>query len=216
MFKDCGFVNIDYLVENKLERNPSKMLNIINRDWRKWVKPVCMKPTLKSLDPLDPNFGYETLGGSAKAPGAGYMYGSVFTAPSDVSTALSITIGCDQTDAYHFKGVIVLHSNLNIITNGVGGAIAMPKTKNWSPASSFSTPPTLTPSTDYVLMAVFETSPTDFYYNTGDANQGHLDYSNSYASPANPTDATHSTNKFSIYCTYTVAPPAGGVLVQVM
>ena len=59
MFKHPGFVNIDYLVENKLERNSSKILNILNRDWRKWVKPVCTKPNPKTLDPLDPTYTWQ-------------------------------------------------------------------------------------------------------------------------------------------------------------
>jgi hypothetical protein len=58
MFKHPGFVNIDYLVENKLEKNTSKILNILNRDWRKWVKPLCMR------DCGDPTFGYTSIGGN--------------------------------------------------------------------------------------------------------------------------------------------------------
>jgi hypothetical protein len=52
MFKHCGFVNIDYLVKNNLERNPSKILNIINRDWRKIEQQAGMKLKAEGLDPL--------------------------------------------------------------------------------------------------------------------------------------------------------------------
>ena len=209
MFKQCGFVNIDYLVENKLETNPSKILNIINRDWRKWVKPVCVKPNLKTLDPLDPTFGYTTIGASSTPASGNSMMGALYTSPADVGVADSITFAEDGWEATNAKGVIVLHSNLNIIPNGITAPVYIPSdyTTSWRTAI-FSTPPSLSPNTDYVLMAIAEESYLDLSYDAGSANQGHLDTTNSYASPSNPTDATHNGDyKFSIYCTYTVLLP---------
>ncbi|MGB2762383.1 MAG: YncE family protein [Minisyncoccales bacterium] len=72
--------------------------------------------------------------------------------------------------------------------------------------ASYSTEPTLTASTDYVLMIVQDVA-TGMYYDTGDANQAYVDSTNSYDSPSHPTDATNVNNyKYSIYCTYATAP----------
>ncbi|GAI34999.1 unnamed protein product, partial [marine sediment metagenome] len=37
MFKHPGFVNVDYLVRKKIDAPISSILNVLNRDWRKWV-----------------------------------------------------------------------------------------------------------------------------------------------------------------------------------
>jgi len=203
MFKRCGFVNIDYLVENKLETNPSKILNIINRDWRKWVKPLCM---LDGGDPLDPNFGNETAGFNKYDGLLDDLYGTVFTSPSDVDKAVSLTFSCKKdTGTAYAKGVIVLHSNLNIITNGKGQPVQFDTTKAWK-TSSFSTQPTLSPNINYVLMAIASASYFGFYYTDHiSTDLSHHDFSNSYSSPTNPTDATHDDYMFSIYCAYTTS-----------
>jgi hypothetical protein len=151
---------------------------------------------------IDPTFGYTTAGASTSNPVNDTMYGSVFTAPSDVLTATSLSfyVGVGTGFTAGIKGVLVLHSNLNIVTNGVGNAVSATGT-GWQ-TSSFSSPPSLSPSTDYVLMLIPNFGIL-FYYDAGATNQGHYDTSNSYASPTNPTDATHNNNKYSIYCTYT-------------
>ena len=43
------------------------------------------------------------------------------------------------------------------------------------------------------------------YYDSGSANQGHLDTGNSYTTPTDPTGASHNNNKYSIYATYTAS-----------
>ena len=159
---------------------------------------------------IDPNFGYTNMGSSWGSTGvsANDLFGSLFTSPSDAGTANSLTLGGgkDQSGSTSAKGVIVLHSNLNIITNGVtdpvnGVTYGGP---NWWTASFSAPKPSLSPNTEYVLMFI---APADIAgrYDTGAANQGHTDTSNSYTTPSNPTDATHNTRKYSIYCTYTSA-----------
>jgi hypothetical protein len=158
---------------------------------------------------LDPNFGYETIGGTAPGLTENDLYGLNATAPSDAATADSITFYsvADTLDG-NAKGVLVLHSTLAIVTNGVGGATAESNTASWN-TSTFGTSPTLSPSTDYVIMWIHDGSGLSFnhrlYYDTGGGNQAHYDLTNSYSSPTDPTGATHQNRQYSIYCTYTAA-----------
>ena len=144
-------------------------------------------------------------GASAFLPGANTLNGSVFTAPADVGTAVSISVYVKNANAGRYiKGVIVTHSDLKIIANGVGGASAEIAAAYDTRTSAFATPPTLIPGTNYVLMAVCNASATSWLYDDGDANQGHEDGSNDYTTPTDPTDAGHTTKKLCIICTYNV------------
>jgi len=158
---------------------------------------------------IDPNFGYETIGSTSLYPNANCLIGSLFTSPAGGNDGVSMSAYVKHTwsSSYHIKGVVVLHSNLNIITNGITDAIGVTSTAGWR-TGNFSTSPSLSASTEYVLMIIPDSSDIKIYKDTGSLNQGHKDTSNSYASPSNPTDAEHGWSKFSIYCTY---EGAGGV-----
>ena len=201
MFKRCGFVNVDYLVKNKIYAEPSKILNILNRDWRKWVKPVCMFDG-GGLDPFDPNFGNENAGASWYSVLVNRMIGSPFTSPADVGTANSITFrGRADVGTVNVKAVLVKASDLTIVTNGIGNPVSCPTTLAWY-TSTFATPPTLTPNISYVLMLIPDAT-FRFYYDYV-AYTSKQDTTNSYASPTNPTDAGNIADfKGSIYCSYT-------------
>jgi hypothetical protein len=149
---------------------------------------------------IDPNFGYETAGSSNTAQGADWMIGALFTSPGDADTGNSLTFSADTGVSANGKGVIVAHGDSTILTNGVGDAVAISASKDWN-TSTFGTDPTLSGSTAYVLLFVFDAS-WRVYYDAGDTDQGHFDSSNSYASPSNPT-LSHLNNKYSVYCTYT-------------
>lgn len=58
MFKCPGFVNVDYLVAQKIPLNVARILNILTEDWRKWVRPV-------GFGVVDPTFGKTDIGGTA-------------------------------------------------------------------------------------------------------------------------------------------------------
>lgn len=162
---------------------------------------------------IDPTFGVapESPGGSWSLTGNDSMVGSLFTSPANIDTAQSVSAYLKQwAGASNVKGIIVLHSNLNIITNGIGSASANTSTTGSWVLSDFATDPNPENSTEYVLMEI-----ADAYhysaYDAGDANQGHKDMMNNYPSPWHPEFATHNTNEHSIYCTYTAgAPPIGG------
>jgi|GEM_PF-2512163 len=167
---------------------------------------------------IDPVFGYTSIGSSQTTPTSDIMYGSLFTSPADAASADSISVYTTTfgTGDERFKGIIVLHSSMNIITDGIGDP--SPTITNYPNAgwftSNFSTPPSLSPNTEYVLMEVINTNNVHFaYYDTGDTNQGYWDHTNSYASPQDPTDAGHNSNKYSIYCTYTAATPEDKIII---
>jgi hypothetical protein len=157
---------------------------------------------------VDPAFGYTSAGASYSSFATNTLAGSLFTAPSDVETASSFTFyAATGGSGSYGKSVLVTHSDLTIVSNGVGDLSSLFYSAGWV-TSSFSASPSLTSSTDYVLMMV-NAGGVYFYGDSGDTNQGHIDTSNSWSSPTDPTDANHNNIKYSIYCNYTVAAGSG-------
>lgn len=168
---------------------------------------------------VDPTFGCDpdTPGSSSFFPtdDGTVIYGSLFTSPSNMDTVQSMTVRCTDFTysttwgaSVFAKGVIVLHSTLNIVSNGITAGLGLDyNTDGLWQTHTFGTDPSLSASTEYVLMWIcYDSGGGDLgklWYNSGSSNQGHIDTSNSYTSPSNPTDATHDNNKYSIYCTYT-------------
>ena len=154
-------------------------------------------------------FGYEAVGGTSETYQVDDMFAYRFTSPADAGTADSVSIYTSDTSGSRYvKGIILLQSDKTIITNGIGDGVEA--ARPWySPdfvASPFSTPPSLTPSTDYYL-AVVANGAMFGKYDTGDANYSFEDTANSYASPENPGSVTEENHKYSIYCTYTAGGP---------
>jgi hypothetical protein len=158
------------------------------------------------IKPVGDTFGYTSIGASFwNDMPANVLTGSVFTGANGVVTSMSVY---ERTfSGTQIKTVLVDHSSLNIIANGVSNALDSTTPFQWF-TTSFTTNPTIS-NTEYVLMLV-TTGIVDFKYDSGSTDQGHNDSSNSFSSPTNPTDATHNTNKYSIYCTYTPgsSPPS--------
>lgn len=121
MFKHPGFVNIDYLVENKLETNPSKILNILNRDWRKRVKPLSMF----NGGGLDPTDTFQAFDG-------GRVFGDVWNTGADYTTVHNAAAGSgsNSTNAgartvgqYLDEGVYkIWRTGIAFITSGIQSA----------------------------------------------------------------------------------------------
>ncbi len=159
-------------------------------------------------------FGKETVGTSGTwNPSTNYLVGTIYTSPADAegATVSKLTwYGRDNT-TNNVKGVIVLLSTMNIIANGVSASVAVNDVNAWRDCV-FSTPPTISASTNYVLMIVPESTLNYYYFDTV-SNAGKTDTTNSYSSPTNPTDAANSNYEFSIYATYT--PAAGGLSIPV-
>lgn len=191
--------------------------------WRVWCDMHIdkdMKITIpqdfiyKAVYPIivDPTFGCdpEIPGGSTYNTTEDRVVGPLFTSPSNIGTAQSISAyirALAGTDLY-IKGLIVLHSNLNIITNGIGSPSSLITSQSgiWG-TSTFATNPEPANSTEYILMHLGDIYHVSFY-DTGATDQGHVDYVNSYSSPQDLDSITHSTRRFSTYCTYEIA--AGG------
>lgn len=179
-----------------------KLLLVIDEDY---LNRACY-PII--IEPVGDTFGFTSAGASMCDRDTNNFGGSLFTGVTGIATSIHMYarnwISGDNT---YLKGIIVKHSDLTIISNGVSNAV---QTLNYQPfqwyQADFGTSPDLDGS-DYVLGLVPYYYHA-FMYDTGDANQGHWDDSNSYASPTNPTDASHNTNKLSIYVTYS---PAGKV-----
>jgi hypothetical protein len=201
LFKNLGFVSIDYLVENKLERNPSKILNILNRDWRKWVKPACMFDG----GGLDPTFGKEVKGLTEAYEGSHTeITGSWFSCP-EAGTATSITVYIKQysTTTPKIKCAIYRLSDGVLIARTEEWTV----TSGWNDWKTFNViwGGTLT-ATDYILVFWPSGSAAYFYYDD-DTNRGRYkayEVYNNFPDPWSPFTDNHI---FSIYCTYTAAAP---------
>jgi len=167
------------------------------------------------------NFGYETVGGSTAWLG-GRIRGSVFTITEE-GTADSITVSLYNGGSAwtgKLKCAIYLHSDLNLKGATEERTIALTGTLTWY-TFNFATPkPSLTANTAYILVVWAEmgNGNVKVAYSGGDANQGHYQLISYTGNFPNPLVPTHDNNKYSIYCTYTVggAPPAGGILAQVI
>lgn len=149
-------------------------------------------------------FGYNTAGSSYVSVSQNYMYGSLFTSPLSPVIANSISFrGRSDSGTVNVKCLIVRHSDMKIIATT--SAISVSSTAQWWTAT-FTSSPTLSPNTEYVLM-IIPSGTVRFYYATGSTNQGHYTL-NSYSSPTDPTDSVHNNYRFSIYCSYTYAVTA--------
>ena len=146
------------------------------------------------------SFGSST-GTSYSTVSANYMYGSLFTSPADAegATLQSITwYGRGDFGSGNAKAILVLHSTLQIVAVSDISSFTTTATER---TCTFSSPPTISANTQYVLMMIFSVT-TRFYYSAGSANQGHYDTSNSYTAPANPTDAAHNNNQYRTRADY--------------
>lgn len=142
-----------------------------------------------------------------------FMWGYPAAPADGDGTADSITVYTqgneDWQETGFIKGVLVLKSNLNIVTNGVGDpeAILLGGGPAWE-TSEFSTAPSITNGTNYIVMAI-GTGTGDIvvierWFDDWEVpNAGYEDYANDYVTPTNPTDAEFTDETYSIYCTYT-------------
>jgi len=159
---------------------------------------------------VDPTFGYTTQTFSQTNTGSNDWRGSLFTSPADIAgkiiTSLTIEVSGDGHE--NVKGIIVLHSTLAIVANGITPAVDVTEGGYGWTTFTYSTSPSLANSTEYILSGVNETAAF-WAYDSGAADQGHAEDDNNYASPTNPSSITHSTRRFSIYATYSLIDQEG-------
>lgn len=164
---------------------------------------------------VDPTFGYTTEGGSV----ATYSHGTTADLAGSRQTSTqsgtvdSITIYIRQSVSSltepAFKGIILDNVTPSILTNGVGAGVAVPSTTFSWLTSSFSTSPSVSASTVYILAFVNGDANGDIVqvaYDTGTTNQSLEEGDNDYTTPADPVGYAEFDIEFSIYATYTEVP----------
>lgn len=154
---------------------------------------------------IDPTFGYTTLGGSSVGLSGNIAETMQYSAP-DNGTITNMSYGVSNSSG-STKGLLFTHSDLNLVSNGVGSAVAPPTTKGWA-ESTFSVSPTITSGTSYLLGFICSTSMTE-YYDFGGGSLNHYDGSNSYATPQDMGSAATYDFQVSIYATYTAEVSSG-------
>lgn len=153
---------------------------------------------------VDPTFGYSTRGASSSSLGSGQLAGSVFTSPTDANG----TVSQIQSELSNLCGAgctakAVITNNSKVI---ISGGVSSPSSAGCSSCtSSYSSPPTISATTDYFLTIVTNDGGWSLHYDAGTTDQGIIDTTNSHSSPTNPTDAAANNNKYSIYATYTAS-----------
>jgi len=150
------------------------------------------------------NFGYETEGTAGTTQFSNYITGSLFTITED-GTADSITAYIKGAASLKlWKAAIYLHSDSSLV-GAIDEGSFQGETLHWETLTFSEPKPSLTASTGYVLVVWSESTIQRVAYDVGDADQGHRTgwdtYDGNYPNPASFT--THSTDKYSIYCTYT-------------
>ena len=147
------------------------------------------------------DFGYKEIGDDTDYFYLDRIYGTEFTSPADAATAISISVyGQGWGSSPNLKAVICDAAE-EILTNGVGAPVVITENSlNWY-TSSFVTPPTLSPSTNYILCVIAD-GTVQYKRHGGSTDQTLYDASNSYASPTDPSDAARYDLELSIYCTY--------------
>ncbi len=165
--------------------------------------PDSVFDTLTEANTGSPSTFGSSTGTSYVAVGANQLYGSVFTSPADAqgATISSLTWYGRKQSAGNgsSKAVLVLASTNTILA--VSNTVSFSNVaQEWT--NTFASPPTISASTNYILMMIFD-SATRLYYGSGVSNQGVGDTTNSYVSPTNPTDAdVVNSNQYRIIAAY--------------
>lgn len=152
---------------------------------------------------IDPNFGYITEGGTSYNPAADNLYGYPAAAGSGCGSLRRIYAYLKQGmgGAANMKGVCILDSSEEIITDGISGTPGVIAAgDSWVAAvvGTATTGARLVEGTTYVICMIVDVQAVG-YYDTGDAGTGHIDASNSYASPQNPNPFNTNSRCYSIY-----------------
>lgn len=149
-------------------------------------------------------FGYHTNGQSTIGS-SNYYAQACMDAPAGTGNVSKISAYLSTTNNLYIKGVLWLQSNGNIITNGITLAnIDAGSGLDWYDFD-YSTQPEVSNGVNYYIGYITRYGGRTLYYDTGDAGDGGYD-SNNYSTPEAFDNPQQTTNKYSIYCTYT----AGG------
>jgi len=129
---------------------------------------------------------------------------TLFTITED-GYAQSITAYVSATTSvFEAKCAIYKHNDLSLVGSTAVGYIDPEDSIHWQ-TWSFSSPPSLTANTAYVLVIWAQSLSGNciLRYGSGDTDEGHYQ-SLTYGTFPNPLNATHENYRYSIYCTYTI------------
>jgi hypothetical protein len=165
-------------------------------------------PSVEIVSASPDTFGYTTVGTLGSQNVAHRITGSVFTCANS-GTADNIVAYFSLEQDGHVKAAIY-SSDGSLITNGTTEERLWidEKSASWE-TFTFSSPPSLTASTEYILVLWSNCDgPCSLYYDDGDGTtQGHYD-SETYGSWPATASFTHEDMKYSIYCNYTAVAEA--------
>ena len=158
-------------------------------------------------------FGNTGAGATSSSMSPNYLTLSKGTPVDGDGSVSKFSVSVLNTKAYTIalKGVIYTYTSAyQVITNSVtpAGTIPVSVEKHWIDIS-YSTSPSVTNNTNYYL-ANISNNNWNTYYDTGSAGDGGFSNgTNSYTTPTSFTTIRSgaTTNKYSIYATYT---PSGG------
>lgn len=164
---------------------------------------------------VDPTFGYTSIGATGQFVVATNAVRGSYLNPSASTDgqvdSVSVYGSHDVADK-HIKGMM-LDTSMNLLTNGVSDAFVVSTIDEWQVAT-YTTKPTVTNGVSYYPAFVSEFSDgTNFFrfsYDSSSGTNSFQDSTNSYAAPQNIGTPTNSSNKYSIYATYTVSGGGGG------
>lgn len=174
--------------------------------------------TPRNLNRLaDPNFGYETKGPSNERTMTDYIWGSFFPCPQ-TGIGQSITVYIKQYESCTPKIKCAIYEKLEVGPTGplIGYTEEWQLTSGWDDWKAFNIVygGELEADTVYFLVFWSDDSFTFYYITVG--YQGGVDFK-TYNSFPDPWSGDVPVGvMISIYCSYTVPPPTGGILAQIM
>ena len=153
---------------------------------------------------VDPTFGYTTAGASYTLAGTNEFYAVSYSSPSDYGSFTSMSIYCDTSSgSANIKSGI--YSSGTLVSDSVGSPVACTSAAGWK-SPSYSTTPTLNPSTGYIFGAFTFGGNARMYYDWQSPYLGRKDNSNNYSNPDQNLGSVNVLgDRFSIYVTYAEA-----------
>ena len=156
-------------------------------------------------------FGYQTIGTAGNITIENSIKGSVFTMGTNAGAVDSITVYSNPSATTRTFGTAIYVSSSNALVANSGSTAQTPAATGaaWRTVT-YGTRPSLTGGTNYIL-AEWGSSGTGthvIYYDTGTTNQGQTDANTGPFTWPNPLVPSGTTNKYSIYATYSPVPDA--------
>lgn len=159
-------------------------------------------------------FGYTSLGvSSLSQPVNRGLFSNLNTTASGDGVVDSIQVGTlgNGGASLYCKGLIVKVSTSAILADGISPIITISAISGWQ-IKNYTNKPSVISGETYWAGVVFG-SAMSVFRDTSTGVNSLYENDNNYSTPTNPSSLTNSTNKYSIYATYT--PSGGGAAAPV-